>query len=110
MTKNGIHHYIHKNSICIDAEPGFIERFALTPANIYDSQMLPILLNPENQDYDVWADSAYSGKSFEDLLSLGDFERRIHEKESRNHHISEAAKKYNFVKWAIRACVKHVFG
>jgi hypothetical protein len=53
MAKNGIHQYVRKNSICIDAELGFIGRFAITPANIYDSQMLPILLDPKNQDYDI---------------------------------------------------------
>ena len=42
--------------------------------------MLPMLLDPENQDDYVWADSAYSGKRFKDLLSLAGFENRIHEK------------------------------
>ncbi len=44
-----------------------------------------MLLDPENQDDNVWADSAYSEQGFEDLLSLGSFEGRIHEKGSRNH-------------------------
>ena len=61
VKKNGINHYGYKNSICIDAEHGFIRRFVVTPANIHDSQMLPMLLDPENQDDYVWADSAYSG-------------------------------------------------
>ena len=54
--KNDINHYGYKNSICIDAEHGFIRSFVVTPANILD-------------DY-VLADSAYSGESFKDLLSL----------------------------------------
>ena len=110
VKKNGINHYGYKNSICIDAEHGFIRRFVVTPANIHDSQMLPMLLDPENQDDYVWADSAYSGQCFEDLLSLGGFESRIHEKGSRNHPLSEAAKRRNSAKSAIRACVEHVFG
>ena len=47
---------------------------------------------------------------FEDLLSLGGFESRIHEKGSRNHPLSEAAKERNSVRSSIRACVEHVFG
>ena len=47
---------------------------------MHDSQMIPLLLDPENQDDYVWADSAYSGQRFKDLLSLGGFESRIHEK------------------------------
>jgi len=42
--------------------------------------MLPMLLDPENQDDYVWADSAYSGERFKDLLSLAGFENRIHER------------------------------
>ena len=82
----------------------------MTSANIHDRQTLSMLLDPENQDDCVWADSAYSGQCFEDLLSLGGFESRIHEKGSRNHPLSEAAKERNSVKSVIRACVEHVFG
>jgi len=57
-----------------------------------------MLLDPENYDDYVWADSAYAGECFEDLLSLGRFECRIHEKGSRNHPLSEAAKERNSVR------------
>ena len=77
--KNDINHYGYKNSICIDAEHGFIRCFIVTSANIHDSQMLPMLLDPENQDDYVWADSAYSGERFKDLLSLAGFANRIHD-------------------------------
>ena len=69
-----------------------------------------MLLDPENQNNYVWADSAYSGECFADLLSLGGFESRIHEKGSRNHPLSETAKERNSVRSAIRAGVEHVFG
>ena len=55
VKKNDINHYGYKNSICIDAEHGFIRRFVVTPANIHDSHMLPMLLDPENHDDYVWA-------------------------------------------------------
>jgi len=108
--KNGISYYGYKNSICIDVEHGFIRRYAVTPANIHDSQMLPRLLDPENEQDYVWADSAYSGEDFEELLNLGGFESLIHEKGARNNPLSDAAKKSNRVKSSIRACVEHVFG
>ena len=72
--------------------------------------MLPRLLDPENEHDYVWADSAYSGECFENLLSLGGFESLIHEKGARNHPLSDAAKELNRIKSAIRACVEHVFG
>jgi len=110
VKKNDINYYGYKNSICIDVDHGFIRRYAVTPANIHDSQMLPRLLDPENEHDFVWADSAYSGECFADLLSLGGFESMIHEKGARNHPLSDEAKKMNRVKSAIRACVEHVFG
>ncbi|MCT4367841.1 MAG: IS5 family transposase, partial [Synechococcaceae cyanobacterium MAG-AL2] len=110
VKKNGANYYGHKNNICIDVDHGFIRRYAVTPANIHDSQMLPRLLDPENEHDFVWVDSAYSGQCFEELLGLGGFESLIHEKGSRNHPLNEAAKELNHVKSAIRACVEHVFG
>ena len=110
VKKNDTNYYGYKNSICIDVDHGFIRRYAVTPANIHDSQMLPHLLDPENEHDFVWADSAYSGECFADLLSLGGFESLIHEKGARNHPLSDEAKKMNRVKSAIRACVEHVFG
>mgnify|MGYP003335027914 FL=1 len=110
VKKNGINHYGYKNSICIDVDHGFIRRYAVTPANVHDSQMLPRVLDPENEHDCVWADSAYSGECFEDLLNLGGFESLIHEKGARNHPLSGDAKELNRIKSAIRACVEHVFG
>ena len=49
-----------RTAFCIDSEHGFIKRFVVSPANIHDSQMLPMLLDPENQDDYVWADYSYS--------------------------------------------------
>ena len=109
VKNNDINYYGYKNSICIDAEHGFLRRFVVTPANIHDSQMLPMLLDPENQDDYLWAYSAYSGERFKDLLSLGGFDNRIHEKGSRNHPLSAAATERNSIRSQIRARVEHVF-
>ena len=107
--KNDINHYGYKNSICIDAEHRFIRRFVVTPANIHDSQMLPMLLDPENKVI-MYGQILYSGECFKDLLSLAGFENRIHEKGSRNHPLSAAATERNSIRSQIRARVEHVFG
>ena len=96
VKKNDINHYGYKNSICIDAEHGFIRRFVVTPANIHDNY--------------VWADSAYSGERLKDLLSLAGFDNRIHEQGSRNHPLSAAATERNYIRSQTRARVEHVFG
>lgn len=110
VKKNGINHYGYKNSICIDVEHGFIRRYAFTPANLHDSQMLPRLLDPENRDDYVWGDSAYAGACFKALLEAAGFKHCIHEKGSRNHPLSDEAQERNRVKSSIRALVEHVFG
>ena len=88
VKKNGINYYGYKNSICIDVDHGFIRRYAVTPANIHDSQMLPCLLDPENEHDYIWADSAYSGDCFEDLLTLVGFESLIHERGAHNNRLA----------------------
>jgi transposase, IS5 family len=67
VKKNGISHYGYKNSIFIDVDRGFIRRYVIAPSNVHDSQILPSLLDPENEHDFVWTDSAYSGESFEQL-------------------------------------------
>jgi len=69
-----------------------------------------MLLDPENQDDYVWADSAYSGERFKDLLSLAGFKNRIHEKGTRNHPLSAAATERNSIRSQTRARVEHMFG
>ena len=110
VKKNDINHYSYKNSICIDAEHGYIRRFVVTPANIHDSQMLPMLLDPENQDDYVWADSAYSGERFKDLHSLAAIVNRINEKGSKNQPLSAAATERNSIRSQARTRLEHVFG
>jgi hypothetical protein len=51
----------------------------------HDSQMLPRLLDPENERDYAWAEWACSGECFEDLLNLGGYESLIHENGARNH-------------------------
>ena len=81
---NDINCHDCKNSICIDAENGFIRRFVVTPATIHAAY--------------IWADSADSGECFKDLLSLAGFENRVHEKGSRNHPASAAAIERNSIR------------
>ncbi|MYG63036.1 MAG: transposase [Synechococcus sp. SB0675_bin_7] len=57
VKKNGVSHYGHKDSISIDVTWGLI-RQVVTPANMHASQMLAGLLDAENREAMVWADSA----------------------------------------------------
>ena len=67
-------------SICIYLDHGSPHRYSVTAASIHDIQMSPHLLNPEDKHDYVLANSACSGKCFEDLFSLDDFESLIYKK------------------------------
>ena len=107
--KNGVSHYGYKNSISIDAAYGLIRRHLVTPANFHDSQMLPALLDPENTEAMVWADSAYQSKQVDSFLKEVGYENRIQEKGSRQHPLDAAAKERNRERSKIRSRVEHVF-
>ena len=51
--------------------------------------MLTHVLDPENKDDFVWADSGYAGVKFEELLELAGFESCSHEKGTRNQPLNE---------------------
>ena len=51
--------------------------------------MFPRLLDPENQQNFVWADSADSGARLQNLLELAGFDNLINAKGSHNHPLSE---------------------
>jgi IS5 family transposase len=79
VKKNAANHYAYGNSISIDVDHGFIYMCAVTSFNINLSQMLSRLLDPDNEYAYVWADSAFSGECFKDLLSFGGFESLTHD-------------------------------
>lgn len=108
--KHGVNHYGYNNRISGDVEHGIIRRYDVVPANLHDSQLLPSLLDPDNSGDVVWADSAFVGKKFDELLNLAGFESNIHEKGSRNHPLDDDAKERNNTRSSIRARVEHVFG
>ena len=110
VKKNGVSHYGYKNSISVDVGYGLIRRHVLTPANIHDSRMLPALLDAENEEAMVWADSAYQSKLVDSFLKEAGYESRIQEKGSRHHPLTTGAKKRNREYSKIRAKVEHVFG
>lgn len=56
--KNGKRFFGYKNHISVDAEHKLVRRDTVTPANVHDSQVLAGVLDPDNEDPQVWADSA----------------------------------------------------
>jgi transposase, IS5 family len=80
--------------------------------------VLETVLDPDNADDEVWADSAYRSKEIERTLEIEGYESQIHEKADRNAPLSEAQKAAIRLwrgealreKSKTRSRVEHVFG
>ena len=108
--KNGKSFFGYKNHISVDAEHKRVRRYTVTPANVHDSQVLAEVLDPDNEDPQVWADSAYRSEQTESDLAGAEYESHIHEKGQANRPLDEAAQERNRARSKIRARVEHVFG
>ncbi|WP_241086728.1 transposase [Candidatus Vondammii sp. HM_W22] len=52
-------HYGYKSHISIDRKHKVIRKYAITSAEVHDSQVFEELLDENNSNGSVWADSAY---------------------------------------------------
>lgn len=105
--KNQETHYGYKDHVKVDADSKLIVEYSMTSANVHDSQALQRLINEEDQV--LYADSAYSGTDL--LASLPEkLARRVHEKGTRNHPLTDEQKENNRLKSKIRVRVEYVFG
>lgn len=108
--KNNKSYYGYKNHINIDVTYGFIREHSVTDAAVHDSQELENVLDPDNADDEVWADSAYRSEEIERKLEIEEYESHIHQRAYSNHPLKEEQKASNREKSKTRAKVEHVFG
>lgn len=108
--KNGKSYFGYKDHISIDAQHGFIRRYAVTDAAVHDSQAFTAILDADNEGDEVWANSAYRSVALEGLLAVLKFISHIHERAYRNRPLSEVQKAANRERSQTRAKVEHVFG
>lgn len=66
--KHGKNHYGYKNHISIDNKHKVIRHYAVTSAEVHDSQVFEVLLDEKNSSGDIWADSAYRDTAREETL------------------------------------------
>lgn len=108
--KNGKSFFGYKNHIDVDAEHKLIRTFEVTPANVHDSQVLDNLIDPDNEDPGVWADSAYRSEETETVLKEAGYESHICEKGQAGKPLSAEQEANNRQRSKIRSRVEHVFG
>jgi transposase, IS5 family len=107
--KNDETFFGYKNHVCIDAKHKLIREYDTTSAEVHDSQVFEAILDPENTNADVYADSAYSSEKTEQRLDLLWYRSRINQKGKRNKPLTDFQQKQNRKKSKVRARVEHVF-
>jgi IS5 family transposase len=108
--KHNVSHFGYKDHISIDSGFGFIRRYAVTDAAVHDSQVLGELLDIDNPDERIWADSAYRSEAHLEVLRWMGFEPQFNERAYRNVPLSDEQKAANRERSKTRAKVEHVFG
>ncbi len=108
--QRGVSYYGYKNHINRDAGHGFIRRYRVTDAAVHDSKVLGHLLDADNSDDDIWADSAYLSAAIVEVLSWMGFISHINERAYRNRPLTAEQKAANRERSKTRAKVEHVFG
>lgn len=109
--KNGTQSFGYKNHIAPDVGHKLIRGYAVTPANVHDSNVCESILSP-NADPSVYADSAYMSAERVERMSSPDspYLPCIHEKGHAKHPLTEEQKLANRTRSTIRVRVEHVFG
>ena len=108
MTKNNVRHYGYKNHIKANRKTKLIESFVVGTASEHDSQRIEELV--DENDGELYADSAYRSAEIDAKLKELNIRNRIHEKGYRNHPLEESQKQNNHNKSKARARVEHIFG
>ena len=101
--KNDETHYGYKDHVKVDADSKIITDYAITSANVHDSNEFTDFLTEE--DKVVYADSAYVGKEIPDHV-----ENRVCEKGYRGKPLTDEQKANNRKKSKTRCRIEHVFG
>lgn len=108
--KNGTTYFGYKNHVQVDAAHKLIRSFAVTSAEVHDSNVFGALLDENNSSRDVWADSAYRTPKNLEILDDLRFREHLQRKGCRNRKLTTIEKKGNRTRSKTRSRVEHVFG
>lgn len=110
--KNDEKHFGYKNHACADVKNKLIRDYAVTAANVHDSQVFEVFfpIAQNNGTHSVYADSAYRSEQSGNALEYSGLRNRVIEKGYRNKPLTDAQKIRNRLLSAKRARIEHLFG
>lgn len=108
---NGKNHFGYKDHVKADTKTKLITGYAVTTANVHDSEMVETLLDQkEDGGQPLHADSAYRSEAIEQVCIDKTIKSCIHEKGYRYKKLTETQHQRNKKKSKVRARVEHIFG
>ena len=108
QTKKGNEWYFGmKAHIGVDSQTKLMHSLAVTPANISDTKLLPVLLHGEERR--VYGDGAYMGQAEVIAAHAPKAKDFINRRAVRYRKLTEADKRANHTKSRVRAKVEHPF-
>ena len=93
--KHGKTHYGYKNHISIDRRNKVIRKYTVTSAEVHDSQVFEELLDENNSNGSIWADSAYRSAECEAALWEANYRSNIHRKSTHKRPLNEREQEAN---------------
>ena len=108
--KRGKSYYGYKNHVNVDRRHKLIRKYAVSAANVHDSQLLDTLLDEGNSSKALWADSAYHSSDQEARLRARRYRSHIQRKGSRHQPLTAREQQGNRTRAKVRVRVEHVFG
>jgi IS5 family transposase len=108
--KRDTSYFGYKNHVNADAKHKLIRDYAVSPANMHDSEAFNDIVSKDTNSKDLYADCAYRSVAREKELKAKGYRSHIHSKGHRNNLLSKFQGKLNMRKSRIRARVEHVFG
>ncbi len=110
VKKNGKNHFGYKNHVEVDVKNKIVRKYKVTPTATHDSNVFEEILDANNSNKDVFADSAYRSKdSLEELENLG-YREHLQRKGCKHKKLSKWEQQGNHTRSRIRSRVEHVFG
>lgn len=110
VKKNGQSYYGYKDHIKVDSKSKLIEEYQVSVNSLHDSQALEDVLGDEDENQNLYADSAYRSQEIEEMLKGKGIKSKVHEKGYRGKPLTEKQKTRNTKKSRTRARVEHIFG
>ena len=108
--KGGEKFFGYKDHSKIDTKSKLIDTYAVTSAEVHDSQQTENLVSEEDRNQDLHADSSYIGEPIKEVLQKKGVIPQIIERAFKGKPLTDAQKESNRVKSKIRCRVEHVFG